>query len=640
MLTSMRRTKHLIARVTVLAGFATGLAYLLWRALFSLAGTDLWLSVPVLLVEATGLAGSSLLAWALWPHPVAQPVLVGAVDAVDVIVRVQHQPEHELRATLVALRSVALVSKVLVVDATTDNDEIAGAVARVGTARFLLLDAGDVPTPDIVTRLAPSFGDERVAVVQGLGASFAEDSIEYGPHGRHDLTFEREALNPALGSRGCAVWTGSGSLVSVDALREALVAVDATATTLEMQWALSAALLSAEWRIVAPADHAVVALRVEHDESVVYADRRARVHGARRLVGGCGQTFTRRQRLALLAWCVRPLSGLRRTAFIAVVVAALYAGSAPFGAPLTVMVAAWIPGFVATSVGLYSLSGWTLRPGDRTRWSLLTMGPACGSWRPTTVASSPRARFGAGLIVAITALCLVLVLRGISDQFTHALGRMPREALVGLTVVALWSLALALDVVRLLPRRSRRRRGARVVSLLSAVLGERSARIVDLTPQSAGLLSQTAVTVGERALLTSTITTTSGTTDLRVPCVVRSVTSGDDTWRIGVQFDCITDDALADALSEFCTVERMWVCLGVAADSSTLDVRGTNYVFEQDINVLDEPFVGSGILRFAAFFALIGAVASSVSWLVGAFAGAIAVSLLVPRRRLSRPIWQ
>lgn len=629
MLKSMQRTEHTIARALVATGLGAGLWYLTWRALFSLAGTDLWLSIPLLLVEVAGFVGSALLAWALWPHAVSAPgpVDVAAVDVapVDVLVRVGGQGELELRATLLALRSVACVREVVVVE----RDELANAVARARTSRVLLLDAGDVPTTDIVTRLSRGFVDERVAVVQGLGVSFAEDSIEHGPHGRHDLTFERSALNPALGARGCAIWTGSGSLVSVDALREVLRRPLSGDSALEKYWALSAALLAAGWRVVAPADVAVVAHRVELVESAVDADRRSRVRAAQKLVGSCRRSFPRyflwRQRLALLAWCVRPLSGFRRAAFMAVLVLALYVGAVPFTMPLWILLAAWLPSFVATSVGLCLLSGWRLRPGDRARWSLVSLTPV---------------RNSTGLVVGITALTLVLLLRGISDEFTHTLGLLPRETLLGLIVVTLWTLAMSLDGLRLLARRTRRRGGARVASLLPAILGERSAKIVDLTASGAGLLSQTAAQVGERVLLVSSIVTASGTTELRVWCDVHSVVPIDaNRWRIGVEFGAL-DGALADALSEYCTVEPMWERLGVMPETSITEARRLTYVHISDA---EPTFIGKGMLRFLALIAIGGAIVSSVSrsfeatrasagwmvWVVVALAIVIGASLLV-----------
>ena len=91
-------------------------------------------------------------------------------------------------------------------------------------------------------------------------------------------------------------------------------------------------------------------------------------------------------RLAHLAWAVRPLSGFRRTAFLAVLCGALLAGQVPFTAGVAPLLAMWLPAFLATSLGLALLSGWTLRPGDRTRWSLHTLGPVWSSLRHEPVA--------------------------------------------------------------------------------------------------------------------------------------------------------------------------------------------------------------------------------------------------------------
>jgi hypothetical protein len=656
MLKSMRRTEHMIARAVAVVGLLTTLVYLLWRVSFSLVGTDLWLSIPVVLVEISGFVGGAILVWALWPRldqhrerqfgaPAAGADAVVVAVAVDVVVRVQGQTEHELRATLIALRAVASVERVVVVDAATDRTDcggLAAAAAAVRTPRFLLLDAGDVPTTDIVTRLTRPFVDESVAVVQGLGICCADDSIEHGPDGRHDLTFERAALNPALGTRGCAFWTGSGSLVSRDALREALAAADlaGSATSLGAQWEVSSELLAAGWRIVAPVDVAVVAHRVEHAESVVYSDRRARVRTACQLVAHRRRRrHSAAQRMAILAWCVRPLSGMRRAAFLAVLVLALYAGSSPFDAPARVMLAAWLPGFVATSVGLSLLSGWRLHPGDRTRWSLLSMGPACSSWRSTVapLTATSRAQFGAGIVVAVTALCTVLVLRGISDLFTHELGPLPREVLLGLIVVALWTLAVALDVLRMLARRTQVRRTARVGSSLSAVLGQHSAKIIDLTSCGAGLFTQTTLAIGERVRLVSSIPTSTGVAQVDVLCDVRTVAAvAGGCWRIGVEFGEV-DELLESALAEVCLVEPMWERLGVMPGSSLCEARRVDLVRTSiDGSFDDDSFIGRGTLRVLALVASIGAVGSSVAgnsswlmWVVVAFSAALGGSLLL-----------
>ena len=219
--------------------------------------------------------------------------------------------------------------------------------------------------------------------MQGLGLAATYDSPEHGPGGRHELLFERSALNPALGARGSAVWTGSGSLVRTEALRSVPMAPGGA---LVSSWLAGAALVAGGWRVVAPGEVPVFAHRTILAEQDVFDDRVERVRGARRLVFGRkgalrGRGLSWRQRVAVLAWSVRPLSGLRRVVFVGLLEAALLSGTVPFHTNTVVLICAWVPSFLYLSLGLALLSGWTLRPGDRARWSLHSIGAAWASMR-------------------------------------------------------------------------------------------------------------------------------------------------------------------------------------------------------------------------------------------------------------------
>ncbi len=645
----MRRTEHLGARALAAVGLLATLVYLIWRIGFSMHDTELWLSLPTLLVEVVGFLGAVALTWALWPVPARHQARSGTtvVDAIDAVVRVDRQSVHEVRTTLLALQSVQHVNGVVLVDlsarpalaalatefqavyAATDAPDHNGLrvmLAAVRTSQFLLLDAGDIPTGDIVERLITDFVDPRVAVVQGMGVSLAEDSAEHGPNGRHELLFERNALNPALGCRGSAAWLGTGSLVRTDALRD--LRFD-TSPALEAQWLAGAALLAAGWRVTAPGDVPVVAHRPVQSEQAVAQDRLQRARAARRMVfGGAGvlrsSSFTPSQRLAVVAWAVRPLSGLRRVVFLVLLGSALLAGAVPFHASATVLVCGWLPAFAYTSLGLALLSGWTLRPGDRTRWSLHSIGAACRSLRSAhdrtvrraPIIALPSPQYGAGLVIAVVALSVILVLRGVSDRVTHTLGAMPQSSLMAVLIVTLWTLGLSLDLLQVLARRAQLRRTARVVSSLPATFGERAVSIVDLTALGAGLISQTGVGVNERLLLDSAIPTRSGVTTMRVPCIVRNVSRRvDGDFRIGVEFGDVSD-ATANALAEFCTIEPVWEHLGTVPSSRPIGAQQLMYVDEPE----SQPTTGRMAVRLVSLLALVGAVASSVPATVDASA--------------------
>ena len=637
------------ARALAVVGLVATLCYLIWRVGFSMHDTQLWLSLPTLLVEVVGFLGAVALTWALWPvlahHRSDGGIAV--THAVTAVVRVDRQSLHEVRTTLLALQSVQHVNGVVLVDlsarpamaalatefqavyAATDAADRNGLrvmLAAVRTPLFVLIDAGDVPTVEIVERLIADFVDPRVAVVQGLGVSLAEDSAEHGPNGRHELLFERNALNPSLGRRGSATWLGTGSLVRTDALRD--LHFDTT-SALEAQWLAGTALLAAGWRVTAPGGAPVVSHRTVDSEQAVAEDRLQRARAARRMVfGGAGvlrsRSFTPSQRLAVLAWAVRPLSGLRRLVFLVLLGSAILAGAIPFHASATVLICGWLPAFIYTSLGLALLSGWTLRPGDRTRWSLHSIGAAWRSLRSANhrpvrrapIIALPSPQYGAGLVIAVVALSVILVLRGVSDRVTHTLGVMPQSSLMALLIVTLWTLGLSLDLLQVLARRSQLRRSARVVSSLPATFGERAVSIVDLTALGAGLISQTGVDVNERLLLDSTIPTRSGVTTMRMSCIVRNVSRRvDGDFRIGVEFGDL-NDATSNALAEFCTIEPAWERLGAVPSSRPVSEQLLMYLDEPE----PEPTTGRMAVRLVSLFALVGAVASSAPATVGASA--------------------
>ena len=110
-------------------GLVASAVYLTWRAGFTMHDTPLWLSVPTFALEVLAFIGALALTWALWPAPTrgideisddADATLVAAstigLDPVDVVLRVDRQELHEVRATLLALRSVRHTGTVRIVD--------------------------------------------------------------------------------------------------------------------------------------------------------------------------------------------------------------------------------------------------------------------------------------------------------------------------------------------------------------------------------------------------------------------------------------------------------------------------------------------------------------------------------------------
>ncbi|MGZ4763018.1 MAG: hypothetical protein ACXV7I_11315, partial [Ilumatobacteraceae bacterium] len=170
----MNRRAHGIGRLVTCVGLLSTGGYLGWRIATVPAHTPTWLVVLALAVEIVGFIGSGLLAWALWPA--REVTAVGAPHdsvAVDVVVRVDRQPAHQVRASLLAMQSMtsgrhvvvdlgarleiaALAAEFGTVYAAPDLDDHNGlktCSAASATPIFLLLDAGDVPSTDAISTL-------------------------------------------------------------------------------------------------------------------------------------------------------------------------------------------------------------------------------------------------------------------------------------------------------------------------------------------------------------------------------------------------------------------------------------------------------------------------------------------------------
>ena len=557
---------HRLGQQFALLALALGAAYLIWRSVWSwrAAGTSVawWLAVPALAVEVTGFLCVTALIWALWHRPDASTQLDDRASAqhprldYDVAIVATGKTVEELRATLVSLQLDPDTPDAIVIDhdgraefvhlasefdatfRVAEPSDPSGLQAAVGASEhefFLLLHAGDIPTVGAVRTLQTSLTDDSVAVVQGVVGATPGDSAEHGPNGRHDLTFERAGLNPGLGARGTGILTGSGALIRRAALSDIELAQGSRHSAL---WELMPILAVKGARVVASGGHPVVAEKPLTSAAAVADDRRAQADAGWRLICGPNGAFRAKglrwtDRFALAAWSVRSLDGFRRIALGAVVLGALLAGRAPLAVSTTMIAYVWAPAFVLAAVALALLSGGALRPGDRLR----------GSVRAVSLSI--------GLVVAINA---VLVIRGISDRFTHALRPLDHNTQIGLSAISLWLLAGSLDSLRLLARRRQNRRAIRLAASGTGRLDELGVYVSDVTMLGAGLVSDSPVRIGETHQLSFAMPSESGVTSIQVPCIVRNVRPDQlGAWRIGVEFHEADAYAL-NTLAECCAV--------------------------------------------------------------------------------------
>lgn len=159
--------------------------------------------------------------------------------------------------------------------------------------------------------------------------------------------------------------------------------------------------------------------------------------------------------------------GPRRLGFIIVLNAGLLLGVAPFPMPPSWALASAALGVVAMSLAHVVLSAGRIRVGDRTRWSIASLGEVFSAADRDDLA--PRRWVGTVAVVVVTNLAVAL--RGMSDRWTHGLPPMSSDdRLVGM------ALATALIVAALYTLRTMPAPQLPNAHLVSRRLEERTAR--------------------------------------------------------------------------------------------------------------------------------------------------------------------
>jgi hypothetical protein len=255
---------------------------------------------------------------------------------------------------------------------------------------------------------------------------------------------------------------------------------------------------------------------------------------------------------------------------------------------------------------------------------------------------------GGALVASVVVLSSVMMMRGMSEQWTHALGAMPNGRLVGVVIVSLWSLAMSLDVLRLFAKRNQLRRAARVVASIPAEVDDNPVAVFDVTALGAGFETNHELTSRQQLFLDATITTSRGCQNVSLPITVRNVRAlpplGDQDaptrWRVGVEFGDAPAHAI-NALVEYCMIEPARQRLGS---------RPADWAHEGEILVqaIPQPVMDGRrvALRLISLMAVGGAIASAqpsggtfVTTLVSVMSILIAAGVLAGSARPRRGPW-
>jgi cellulose synthase/poly-beta-1,6-N-acetylglucosamine synthase-like glycosyltransferase len=249
------RQRHLI-HLMALVALAASFAYLSWRVAFTL-GPDLWLAVPLWLLELHAVFSLGLFTFSLWElDSVPPPAAVSHTDLrVAVLIPTYNEEREVLLPTIAAAVSLEPAHRTVVLDdgerpwvrhlaAELGAEYLARpehthakagnlnyAIARIEADVVGVLDADHVATSDFLTHTLGYFADPKIAVVQTPQDFYNVDSFE---HTRSRSWFWRRrraggfneqrlfyrALEPGKNRWGAAFWCGTSALVRVAALRD------------------------------------------------------------------------------------------------------------------------------------------------------------------------------------------------------------------------------------------------------------------------------------------------------------------------------------------------------------------------------------------------------------------------------------
>jgi cellulose synthase (UDP-forming) len=382
---------RLMVRGMALAAIATSVAYLVWRTRFTL-GHDLWLSVPLLIVEIHALVGLSLFTFSLWDLDALSPPPIAATSAhrLAVLIPTYNEPEEILLPTIAAAVAVDLEHETWVLD-DGNRPWVAELAAALG-ARYLrrpthdhakagnlnhalgvieadvvaILDADHVASPGLLSHTVGYFDDPRVALVQTPQDFYNTDSFEHAHNrsilrGHADRRFNEQslfyrAIQPGKNRWNAAFWCGTSALVRVAALR----AVGGVATeSLTEDIHTTIRLHKRGWKTCF--HNEVLAKGLAAADAAQYLSQRVRWGSGAMQVIRMERPFTHRdltpsQRLAYLATLLGWFDSWRTVAYLVLPMAMLMSGGLPIVAPWQEFAIVFASSFIAQRFALSALS--------------------------------------------------------------------------------------------------------------------------------------------------------------------------------------------------------------------------------------------------------------------------------------------
>lgn len=580
---------HWTARIAL----GWGLAYLVFRLVFTVGGTALETALLLFGAEALGLIVFGLRTTAAWNEPV-QPVDMpdAPLPPTTVVVDADAATAEAVRTSLVSCGRLRGAERIIVADPDDDPairsvaDRFgASVVAQVATQAaaeasamwVLVVRAGDLPLPDALELLATPCSAPDVGIVQ-LGVEEANpSSFEHDPTGRWSLApFEQQIVRPSLAAGGSIPWFGDvPAMVRPASIRDA---PDTTASTIDL--GIHAG--SVGYRVTM-VPRTLARLRGPQSLGESLRHRHLRTADLRRRAAGRLSGVPRELRRPFRVALADPLAAIQRCLLVTVAVLAMGFGRLPItGPPLALAVLA---------VPAYAL-----------RWQAQTLLGRGRLGRFSVLRSELRSvgvdlTFGHGrdlgglrsrlLLLGALAMTLVLAVAvGAVAVWQDWSGRMPIGATaVTLVLIAGFLIVAAEVLLDALARRQRRRNHRVRLGLVSCRLDTHGGQLRDLSMGGCGLVvvagAESLPRRGDEAAVSFRIPDADGAwRDVVAVARVAHVAALDQNeHRVGLAFVDPIEPSL-DPVVEFLTIDRRLVALGRRAPSSVASGWSGEPVFD------------------------------------------------------------
>lgn len=586
-----RQPSEGVIRAVAAIALIWGAVYLTWRIGWTWRGANPVMYLVLLTAELVGWVSLGLYAYLAWRRVACEPVPVSKVRSVDVLVPTYDEPVGVLRATLIGCAAIEHPHTTWLLDdgrrpemaelarsmgvrylTRPDNSNakagnINHALGHLEGELLAVLDADHVPLPGFLDALVGHFDDPAVALVQAPHEFSNLDSVQHVEGEVHEQSLFFRVICPGKERNDSTFWCGSGTVLR----REALLGIGGVQTaTIAEDFHTTIVLHSQGWK-TRYVDQTLLLGLAPHDLDSFLLQRSRWARGNLRVlltrqnpIWVAGLSFS--QRLSYLGSLSHYFGGPQRLAMLGVLCATLLTGLLPlYGEPILFGVL-WAPWVVLSLLATKLLGRGHVGPVTATRFGWITMGiyseavlglllPAIGGFKVTPKVGVDEAGIGVLrrlplLSVGAAALLSVLTARILATLGWARLATMPRFALVATLLIGGFELLVIVSVLVSVGRHRQLRSAYRVDVDLAARIGEKVARVSDLTVSGAGLIVDELRPIGSMFRL-----------DLRVPgldgvrhgvstrCVVRSAMRLDDgAVRLGVEFVRPSEQALGQLI--------------------------------------------------------------------------------------------